>query len=414
MSTAAAPIVPPEPAGLRALTDGRRLQRRLARAAGRGAHGVLVGVACDARTVFAGAGAGARRDASTQPIRAGCLTKLLTAAAVERWLAGASASIGIDAAACCTDARLRCLLRGVTVKQLLEHSHGFADPAAGPLERGPDGRIDAHRLGRRIAAAGRLFEAGRRCSYGSAGPWLAAALIEQSTGLPYASYLRRELAAPLGIELARCGTGDAPDPATGGRLALSLAAWLGFLDHAADAARQWPTPADMTPLPGWHPLERGIYRGWKCLAGGWLGHTSVWPGASLWVRMQPWQDIRLGVASLSQPAAWIAARLFGTLLPEFAALRVPRPLTGSEARALDASRYTGAYRAGARVLSIDATDGALRLIAPRGKADLVPAAGGLFFTRPALNDLAYVQPVEPRAGGARFLWDGRALWARCG
>lgn len=402
--------VPTEPTSWRALTVGRRLHHRLGWAAGREADGVVVGVACGVTTAFAGTGA-AQPDAFVQPIRAGCLTKLLTAAAVERWLAGVPASIRTDAAACCTDTRLRSLLRGVTVKQLLEHSHGFADPG-GPLDRRPDGCIDVQRLRRRIAAAGRLFAPGRRCSYGSAGAWLAAVLIEQSTGLPYSSYLRRELAAPLGFELVRCDRRDAPDPATGGRLALSLAAWLGFLDHAANAARRWPTNADVTPLPGWHPLERGIYRGWKCLAGGWLGHSSVWPGASLWVRMQPQQGIRLGIASLSQPAAWIAARLFGTLLPEFAALRLPRPLTPAETRALDTSRYTGTYRAGERALSIHATTGALRLTASGTRADLVPAAGGLFFTRPALNDIAYVQPLEPRAGGARFLWDGRALWAR--
>src|SRR5690606_17637632 len=109
-------------------------------------------------------------------------------------------------------------------------------------------------------------------------------------------------------------------------------------------------------LPGWNPFERGICLGWKHYGGGWVGHNSVWPGASSILRVEPRRGAALIVVSADEPAALWAARLFGASLPDLVGAGMPKgapPPAGS----ISIERYAGLYRRAALVARVDQDQG---------------------------------------------------------
>ncbi len=103
------------------------------------------------------------------------------------------------------------------------------------------------------------------------------------------------------------------------------------------------------PLPGWHPLERGVCLGWKYAGAGWFGHQSAWPGASSYLRVQPERGLALAVVASAQAAALVALSVFGARLAELFESQARAPGEGS------ASDVSGAYEQAARVVAIAAT-----------------------------------------------------------
>jgi CubicO group peptidase (beta-lactamase class C family) len=344
----------------------------------------------------------------------GCIAKLLTASlackSVERGRFAldtyVAALLGAEVEA----------LRGVTVRHLLEHTHGLDDSLLTP-PRQRHGLIDGEELLSRVAALQRWAAPGVAYSYGNAGAWLVAAALERLHCRAFGTFARDELLAPLGVVSApSC---DAPwlCAATGAGLTLTAEELVRFGLSALDE-RSLPAAARVTPLPGWHPLERGVCLGWKYAGAGWFGHQSVWPRASIYFRVQPQRKLALAVVACEQAAALVAIGVFGARLPELFEQRSKLP--GGRV-STDARRAAGVYEQAARVVAIEPTphglfasawerdDGGRRRGTPT-RALLVPTRGVLF-AQPATELVPYVELI-PGPTGAAWLWNGRTVLRR--
>jgi len=165
------------------LCERGALQRLLDRQAALARRGhVAVAFMCGARVATAGVDGDKERLA---PI--GCVAKVLTAALASA--AVARRDLSFDAGVCDLLARDVAALRGVTVRHLLEHTHGLDDSLlSAPRYR--HGFIDADELCSRVAALTRWAAPGAVYSYGNAGAWLVAATLERVRGRAYAAHAR--------------------------------------------------------------------------------------------------------------------------------------------------------------------------------------------------------------------------------
>jgi hypothetical protein len=261
--------------------------------------------------------------------------------------------------------------------------------------------------------------------------------LEHCSGRRYETLLQSRLFARLGITVDHAWRRVAERrhgavcPSTGGSLALSVEDLLKFLRRSIGCAEQWPsdaatgTPDGIVPLPGWNALECGVYLGWKHHGAGWFGHSSALPGASAMVRVLPRHKIALVIASRHHPAAIVAARLFGRLLPELVRFEIPRPLSRDELLRVPFNRYAGRYRSAARAVSIRSSRHGLELGAvcgptrrgadrPRSaRATLRAAARHVFFTNPpGIAEFPFVQFIAPEGGAFAYLWNGRFVLRR--
>jgi CubicO group peptidase (beta-lactamase class C family) len=347
-----------------------------------------------------------------RPAPIGCLAKLLTAMLVTREVSRGAFALGA-AVALLLDVPGEAL-RGVTVQHLLEHTHGLDDSLlAAPRHVGCF--IDRRELLSRVSVLLRWAPPGAAYSYGNAGAWLLAALLERVHGRTFATLVRDELLAPLRIEGSWWhANADGLCPALGTGLALTAEALVRL---ALRTAQIDGLGAPITPLPGWHPLERGITLGFKSAGGGWLGHQSVWPGASTFLRVHPQRKLALAVVAHEQPAALVALGVLGKHFPELFAGRTSVP---AEPRAL---LLPGCYEQAAHVVAIARTPHGFRADAwdrdecgvqngKRASASLV-RAGCIWFARPATGLVPYLEAV-PGADGAVWLWNGRVVLRRAG
>jgi CubicO group peptidase (beta-lactamase class C family) len=402
-----------------ALAQPERLQRELARAFKGVARGdAFVAFQCGAQVASA-----CIRDADSCPARApidiGCVAKLLTATLARRAFNGGSLAPEDDAGEALSGSTVGRALRGITVRQLLDHTHGLDDSRIAVVPRRSDTRIDVDALVRAVRGAPALAPPGAIYSYGSAGAWLVAALLERVGGRPYSDQVREGIFAPLGIREHGPRSAAPICPATGAALALDPADVLRFVAHAAlEDPATWPdedragTLGSVSYFPGWSPLERGVHLGWKYHGRGWFGHQSVWSSASLLVRAQPRRALAFVVASREHSAAVVAARVFGPLAPELFDLRIPaRPSV------VQAGQHVGAFGSAAWRVAIHGRDDGLELRVRRRsergvrRASLHHRAGGVLFTRPTIESFPHVEVVTPDSESA-YLWNGRFVLRR--
>jgi CubicO group peptidase (beta-lactamase class C family) len=378
----------------------------------------LAGTRAAAAVAVVGGDAGAAAAAASDPPAAraqpvGCLAKLVTAA-LARISAAARRLAFDDDVAELLGARGHAL-RGVTVRHLLEHTHGLDDSLLEEprYERGFICRRD---LLERVAQLPRLAAPGAIYSYGNLGAWLVASVLERVHARTYAVLVRRHVLPSLdarGAEVVPCA-------ATGRGLGLTVLELARFATQAIDwYGTSWPSAADtvraITRLPGWNPLECGVHLGWKYAGHGWFGHQSAWPRASAYLRIHPARRLALVVQSRDVAAAVVAARLFGQRLPELFAL--PAPRATADAAAWQAAQFERA----AQLVSIEPCGASLRLTA-RSRARpgrwgetaswlLADGIGGIRFARPGNELFPYVQLVAA-PGGAAWLWNGRFVMPR--
>jgi CubicO group peptidase (beta-lactamase class C family) len=308
-------------------------------------------------------------------------------------------------------------LRGVTVRHLLEHTHGLDDSLlAAPrrLRR----LIDRGELLARAGALVRWAPPGAAYSYGNLGAWLLAALLERLRGAAFGALVRNELLVPRGIQGVWSQPG-APEvcAATGSGLALTAAELARFALHAADDAALAAAP--VAPLPGWHPLECGVCLGWKSAGAGWLGHQSAWPGASCYLRVHARRKLAVAVFARAQAASLVALGMLGRHFPELfdgrTRLRLDGAPTGDDA--------CGVYSQAARVVTIAAARPGLCAEAwerdehgaRSGRATHASLArmGNVLFAQPASELLPYLELVGG-AQGSKWLWNGRFVLRRAG
>jgi len=406
-------------ADLAEVLDEAALRRRLDTAfAGVARKRVVVAVSDAGRRSYAAIGGGGDAadeadEAERQAVPTGCVTKLFVAALIADEIS--SGTFGSDdEAARLLDMSRGSVLTGVTIRHLLEHTHGLDDSAITAAPATADGSIDAAALLARLDGH-RLAEPGAYYSYSNVGAWLLAAVLERVHGRPFESLLHERVLEALRFRDLRSvpcsGPGNRICAATGGALALSVRDLLTFLEARAAV---WRTES-VTPLPGWSVLEKGVCLGWKYHGEGWFGHQSIASRVSLMARIEPRRRIALVVASERHPAPVVAAKLFARLLPELGRLELPKRLPPWQAAALDLHAYRGRYGCAAERWTVSIEDDApsLRLSTASFTTPLEPAEGELFFTRIAgPGRLAFVQFVERAASSFRYVWDGRRLLRR--
>lgn len=349
-----------------------------------------------------------------EAVSIGCIAKLLTAtlvrAAVQAGRLSFDAELGEFLG---PDARP---LRFTTLRHLLEHTHGLDDSALDAPGRAR-GFVDAAELLRRAAALRRLASPGAFYSYGHLGAWLAAVALERVHGRRFSELARAWLEDALGLRMTASA---AACPALGGGIALGAAGIARFAARAVAGPERWPsggvqgTYGAITPLPGWNPLERGVFLGWKHAGRTWFGHQSAWPGASAYVRAQPATGLAIAIVARTHSAAVIAARLFGRALPELFDLRPPLEDAGHEE-----TDWLGRYEQAALRARIARGSGGLELDvasrdAPALHARLATTRGAVRLVTPANDRVPFVQLVAVPGEPTAWLWNGRCLLRREG
>lgn len=349
------------------------------------------------------------------PAPVGCIAKLLTATLVRAAVQGGRLSFDGDLGAVLgADAGV---LRCITLRQLLEHTHGLDDSVLdGP--RRARGFLDAAEFLERARRLQRFAPPGLCYSYGHLGAWLAAVVLERIHSRRFAeiarAWLEEALGARVTVPLAAC-------PALGVGIDLDAAALANLAGHAVAGPERWPsaevagTYGAVTPLPGWNPLERGVFLGWKHSGRTWFGHQSAWPHASAYVRAQPATGLAIAVLGRTHSAAVVAAKLFGRLYPELFAFRPP----GDSGPCSDSTEWLGRFAQAALEVRIErgACGLVLRAQARRDGAAAIEArlahTGAVRLAYPANDRVPFVQLVEPPQEKARWLWNGRVLLRPC-
>jgi len=409
---------------LHALNDEHILGLRLARLSSRkGFQNICAGLLFnDTRLTVSSGGA-------YRPIWAGCLAKILTASLVAEAVADGHIhwSDAIDDVLPSKHPARR-KLAGVTVRHLLEHTHGLDASSMEQVPRRTDGFIDAAGLcdglsARSISSPGALY------SYGNAGGWLAGAALESVYRRRYAQLLdERDLLCPAapGEEVPA----ETICPAMGEDLRLTDAQWLAFLHlHIRGSATVHSSQAltalreKQIPLPGWHPSEQAICLGWKSYGEGWFGHNSNLSQRSAILRVNPAERIAVVIGfDGNGPAVLALAGLLGHSLPELCNLGRPRLLSPEECRAIRYDQYVGTYSQSRTKLVVKlAREDALELSSYDVCANrhchsswLRPARGDLFIPEPPQkDDLRFVQFIANRESGPfEYLWNGSQLWRK--
>jgi hypothetical protein len=363
----------------------------------------------------------------------GCLAKLFTATLIAQAVRVGLLNIDTDVTQQMTSLprSARDVLAGISLRDLLNHTHGLDGSGIANPSRRADGRIDLEALCDSLAGVERLASIGEVYSYSNLGPWIAGALLEHRLAACYGKILTQWIIEPLAMEPlrpAQCAThaGDAVAacPATGGRLAVSLGGMLRFMGYHLGAPRD-SVPGGflrqhMAALPGW-AIEVGIYRGWKCYEDGWMGHGADAKNCSATVRIHPQRGVGLIATAPNRSATMLLSRVFAHLLPKSAS-RVPwsEDERGS-AKDVDLERYAGTYGNSARQVSITASpDSRLHLHSVPGKGRTAPVDLDLTWVRAdtfvvgvhGAQGFGWVQFIQPGAQGFRFVWNGRNLWRR--
>lgn len=138
--------------------------------------------------------------------------------------------------------------RDITVRQLLTHTSGLGhwrDIAGLDLYHAcPSAELIA-----RFAAAALQFEPGSGWSYSSPGYVLLAHIVEASTGVPYASFLRSDLLRPL--KLRQTSVAEPPDGAAAAHGSRAGAPTRSFElgSVGIGAGDLWSTTADLARWP---------------------------------------------------------------------------------------------------------------------------------------------------------------------
>ncbi|MET0535641.1 MAG: serine hydrolase domain-containing protein [Steroidobacter sp.] len=358
-------------------------------------------------------------DAAGQPVRAGCLAKPLTATlvatAVEEkqldWAAHVSETVSLDG---------DCgrILSGISIRQLLNHTHGLDASALERMPRTDTGRLDISELCNQLAPLP-ISTPGRLHSYTNAGAWIAGALLESIYGKSYLQLLSEKRIADLKPGAAELHD-DRVCPATGEALTLTLASWLLFLEshlHSHASLR-----ADPVSLPGWSPTEQAACGGWKSYGSGWFGHNADLPESSALLRFNPEREVAIVLSSPGHGAFFALAMLFGALLPEFANLRPPRLLKPQECTQLELAAYAGAYSRSRDTVQVDATERGTLSFSMRGRSverEIAPhalraAEHRLFIPEPRdIPEFAFLQFVaSSESQSFDYLWNGKQLWRR--
>lgn len=393
---------------------------------------VKIGIVHDRDIAFSGA-SDKRIDAAIDQdhVDLGCIFKLITAELVLKACASGQIELDTPAAEYLERAALSYApnLTQITIRHLLEHTHGIDDAGIRGLPWTEDRYIDFSALCRLTEEHAPISQPGEMFSYGSFGPWMLGAVLEELYGCRFEELLHSRGLEHFELSVDRnatsAGTGVCPSSGRAARITMrGLLAFLQSHFYRADSPWQWRS-GDIKSLPGLSISERGITLGWKWFGGTWYGHNSFWLGESAIVRLDPFEKFGIVLVSSNQSALTLARVLFGKMLPEFTdtdgfARR------GYARAALDAAeKYVGEYGNGAFVVSItkDDTGTDLVLHARRKTARLPTDVGEFdsklkeigpdaFMTREPSHWFSFIQFVADQSGCYSHIWTGATLWRK--
>jgi CubicO group peptidase (beta-lactamase class C family) len=396
---------------------------------------ISLGVLAGGRRFFASLNGDAVTETRDDLISVACLMKIFTATLVTQLLADESGWSDrdvvsfLDMESPVTAARLR----GIRVGHLLSHTHGLDASSLAAAPRLGSGHIDSETLCDALAAIEPLAGPGEIYSYGNAGSWISAAILERITQRQFSALLLDRLIEPLGLSSVR-GLDSETCPAEGTRVTISIDDVLTFLElhmrsgtNSPDSSiHSFPDLASMRaapfPLPGWAPAERASCQGWKSYGSGWFGHNAIADDDSAFIRINPASQTAFVLAGPSARLFTISARLFSRVLPEFTGFKLPKNLSPELYDALDLGQYEGLYRTSALTLEIASRE--KRLVCELTRRPGQPEASARVSLRAAHDnlflpeeysaaELPFLQFVVPRQeGGYRFLWNGKSVWRR--
>jgi CubicO group peptidase (beta-lactamase class C family) len=352
-----------------------------------------------------------------------CLAKALTAALVCR--AVASGDLHLDSAV--ADQFHNApggsigVLSGISLRHLLNHTHGLDGAVLADLPVRGDGLIDLPRLLTLASEAGRLAAPGEFYSYGNLGASLAAALLEDRYAMTYEQLLHKWVFNPLRIRPAAATTCPTHAqakrrccPALGARLSLRVIDVVRLLKQALGDTLMQEMP---TGFPGWS-TETGASLGWKTYRGGWFGHDADGDECSTSIRIHPHRAVLTVTSARSRGAFLIHRRLFGRHFPE---MRTVLPWTRGPFRPLaesDRRQYLGLYANHAQQLLVHlGKDGEL-LVESRQRKRISVGTLRAVQQDTFVSDLprseyaGCLQFVRPCQDRFDYLWNGSQLFRR--
>ncbi len=280
----------------------------------------IVAISCDGQSTILALGAKPRRavaifkELDCAPV--GCIAKSLTARLMLE--ASADGVVTLDDLVGNALGRAEQSLQGVTVRSLLNHTHGLDGAGLTHVAREPSGMLDVDWLVKTVVRPRPLFSPGALYSYGSVGAWLSACILERLYGVTFETLLRERLLAPLHRDANdhRLAESKSICPAVGGvDLRLSTCILMKFLDwhQQFSTLRAKRIAASMTqatvPIRGWsRAVASGL--GWKHFGGGWFGHSGIWNGVHTVLRFNTMFRCAVAVKSTGIPATSVLARLW--------------------------------------------------------------------------------------------------------
>jgi CubicO group peptidase (beta-lactamase class C family) len=324
-------------------------------------------------------------------------------------------------------------LARISLRQLLDHTHGLDGSRLTTVPRLSAGRIDCRALCEELANSPAIHEPGAWYSYGNVGSWLGAAILEHVCDRTYEDLFEEQILDKISARR----TGDVSQPlamcpATGGGLALSARHFLAFLKAhfaarcAADPSRGAAHRLDVMPgkhvaMPGWC-LERGASVGWKYFGAGWYGYDGVTATASSRIRLRFEERIGIVVLAEGRGAGIALARLFGRTYPELCPASLPtEPDGGGRPDASVARTCVGEYVNRSRSIRVGAREDSCLQFTSRELRDpgaeaieavLIPYRGRLYIPRYKARRLSPVVEFVGNAERATHLWDGSQLLRR--
>jgi CubicO group peptidase (beta-lactamase class C family) len=381
-------------------------------------------------------------DIPTMP--AGCIAKAFTSFAILRLYE--EQGISLDAAvndvlaAHCGEMNLA-VLSGITIRNLLNCTHGLDTMGRTPLPRCANGMLDLQGVADRCAETPRLFAPGEYFSLSDAGAMFAGMMVERLTGTLYGRYLAERVHPEIGIDF-RLDPASAQVahvcPTAGANLHITsadLAAMTRFLciDKQAngDGSLFTKISAQRAPMPGFSGLALSTGLGFHEYGGGWFGHNAVNENGQTWCwRFHPERNICVAIgttdlkASLLMP---IMMRMLSRPGEKFTLPTPPQTFSVDAVSAGDREAMCGTYHTWALSATVKPAKHGLDLVIDNRNADVLrvvdsPITGWLtyadhhsFRVEDGVTDWLRTGQFIRRPGATQFdyLWNGRRLWRRC-
>ncbi len=329
----------------------------------------------------------------------------------------------------------RNMLDGITVAQLLAHTHGLGSIN---LEAAPvtlDGFIDYGQVMFLLQNSRRIFAPGKFYSYGMAGYIVLGSIIEHVTQETYSHVLHKKILQPLATHdtrppALRTGISSQPICPSSGRglhLALrDLVTFAGsFLTPQAGVLNLTDTLlanifATRKFMPGWSPTISGSCYGWKNFGNNWHGQNGIDKEHLTYVRINRASGTAICLCAQSdkrKPAA-LPSLLLQQAFPELTYNSTRQPCMLADAPPDSVAAVVGTYgncllrflvsiKNSRLVLEISSTHEGMPGISHC--CYLYPAEENIHFLGKPWQNITFLQLVTDN-NSMRYLWDHTQLW----